>query len=367
MRNMRARISLIGYFLFWRNLFVSPLSSRFLKINMLLTTLLAVAPFAAAPQLPIDATMDTQRPAVQLGNGGFGTQATGGFDNFDRADSGDLGAGWTLDAGSIGIVSNRAQGFTNLSMATINGVNDNYATSTVSAKVDNGGAGLSYIALMAGVADADNGIFVKLQDNNSDSLMDRVFFYYGNTFSNWGSTTYYWDLAVPTATATVHLTFDMGGDRAVFTVENDTSGNTEVFYGDNVLSVAGGLGTGFAIGTYGIATADDFTVNEGGAQMQLSASGTPGSVMSFDVATATPGSTVAIIWSFSLGNYIVPNSFPCGGTELGLGNPAGWTFVNANASGLANLTRFVPARAAGRVHVQALDLASCGLSNVLSL
>jgi len=333
---------------------------------MLLTTLLAVAPLAAAQQ-PIDATLDTQMPPIQLGNGGFGTQATGGFDNFDRADSGDLGPDWTMQSGAIGIASNQAQGITSLSIATLNGVNDNYASSTMSAKVDNGGAGLAYIALVAGYADTTNNVFVKLQDNNSDSLMDRVFFYYGNNGGSWGSSTYYYDLAVPTATATVHLSFDMGGDRAVFAVDNDTSGNTEVFYGDNLLGVAGGLGTGFGMGTFGIGIADDYTVNDGGSQMQLTASGAPGSVMSFDASGATPGSTVAIIWSFSLGNYLIPGGFPCAGTELGLGTPVGWSLVSANASGVANLTRFVPARAAGLAHVQALDLSTCGLSNVLSL
>ena len=333
---------------------------------MFLTTLLLAAPLAAA-QHPLDATADAPRPSVQISNGGLGTQATGGFDNFDRANSGDLGAGWTSDAGAIGIVGNRAQGSVNLSMSSINGVNDNYATSTLSAKVDNGGSGLAYIALMAGVADADNSIFAKLQDNDSDNLMDRVYFYYGNNFGSWGATTTSYPLAVPTATATIHLSFDMGGDRAVFTVENDTSGNTEVFYADNVLNVAGSLGTGFALGTYGIGLADDYTVNDGGSQMQLTATGTPGNVMSFDASGATPGATVAIIWSFSLGNYMVPNGFPCAGTELGLGNPLGWTLVNANASGVANLTRFVPPGAAGRIHVQALDLSTCGLSNVMSL
>jgi hypothetical protein len=333
---------------------------------MLLTTLLAVAPLAAAQQ-PIDATLDTQMPPIRLGNGGFGTQATGGFDSFDRANSGDLGAGWTLQSGAIGVDGNRAHGLVNLSLSSMNGVNDNYATSTMSCKVDNGNAGLTYVALVAGYSDTSNNVFVKLQDNNSDNLMDRVFFYYGNNGGNWGSSTWYYDLAVPTATATIHLSFDNGGDRAVFTVDNDTSGNSEVFYGDNLLGVHGGLGTGFGMGTYGLVFADDYTVNGGGSQMQLIASGAPGGVMSFDASGATAGATVAFVWSFSLGNYLVPNGFPCAGTELGLGTPLGWTLVNADASGLANLTRFVPGGAAGRVHIQALDLSTCGLSNTESL
>ena len=332
---------------------------------MLLTTLLAMAPMAA--QQPIDATLDTQMPPVTLGNGGFGTQATGGFDNFDRANSGDLGPDWTNQAGAIGITGNRAQGITNVSMFTLNGVNDNYATSTMSAKVDNGNAGLAYVALVAGFADTSNNVFVKLQDNNFDSLMDRVFFYYGNNGGSWGSTTYYYDLAVPTATATIHLSFDNGGDRAVFMVENDTSGNTETFYGDNLLSVAGGLGTGFGMGTYGTCFADDYTVNDGGAQMSLSASGAPGGSMTFDISGATPGTGVALMWAYALGNYIIPNGFPCAGTELGIAQPKGWVILKSDAAGNASYTRFIPPGARGLVHCQALDLSSCGLSNVLSL
>lgn len=334
---------------------------------MLLTTLLALAPFAA-PQHPIDATLDPSfAPSPFANGGGFGTQATGGFDDFNRANSGDLGADWTNQSGAIGITGNRAQGITNLSMFTLNGVNDNYASSTMSCIVDNGGAGLAYVALVAGFADTSNNVFVKLQDNNFDSLMDRVFFYYGNNGGSWGSTTYYYDLAVPTATATIHLSFDNGGDRAVFTVENDTSGGTEVFYGDNLLGVAGGLGTGFGMGTFGTCYADDYTVNDGGAQMRLEATGSPGGSMTFTATGATPGTGVAMIYAFATGSFMIPNGFPCGGTVLGLDTPEGWVTANADGAGTATYTRVVPGSAAGLVFVQALDLATCGLSQVLAL
>ena len=334
---------------------------------MLLTTLLALAPFAA-PQHPIDATLDPAYvPSPFSQGGGFGTQATGGFDDFNRADSGDLGPDWTTQSGAIGITNNMAQGIVNLSMATINGVDDNYASSTMSARVDNGTSGLAYVALVAGYADLSNNVFVKIQDNNSDDLMDRVFFYYGNNGGNWGSSTWYYDLAVPTATATIHLSFDNGGDRAVFTVENDASGNTEVFYGDNLLGVAGGLGTGFGLGTFGIGAADDYTVNDGGAQMRLEATGRPGTTMTFTATGATPGSGVAMIYAFGTGAFVIPNGFPCGGTELGLAKPEGWVTVTADGAGTATHTQLVPGAAAGLVYVQALDLATCGLSQVLAL
>lgn len=334
---------------------------------MLLNTLLALAPFAA-PQQPIDATLDPAYvPSPFSQGGGFGAQATGGFDDFNRADSGSLGPDWTTQSGAIGIVNNRAQGFVNLSMATINGVDENYASSTISARVDNGTSGLAYVALVAGYADASNNVFVKIQDNNSDNLMDRVFFYYGNNGGTWGASTYTYNLAVPTATATIHLSFDNGGDRAVFTVENDASGSTEVFYGDNLLSVAGALGTGFGLGTFGIGTADDYTVNDGGAQMRLEATGSPRTTMTFTATGATPGAGVAMIYAFGTGAFVIPSGLPCGGTELGLAKPEGWVTVTADGAGTATYTQLVPGAAAGLVYVQALDLATCGLSQVLAL
>ncbi|MCH2100521.1 MAG: hypothetical protein MK209_01155 [Planctomycetes bacterium] len=334
---------------------------------MLLTTLLALAPFAAA-QHPIDATLDPSfSPSPFANGGGFGAQSTSGFDDFNRSDSGDLGPDWTTVAGAIGITNNRAQGIVNLSMATINGVDDDYASSTMSAVVDNGNAGLSYVALVAGYADTANNVFVKLQDNNSDSLMDRVFFYYGNNGGTWGASVYYYDLATPTPTATIHLSFDSNGDRAVFTVENDSSGQTEVFYGDNLLGVAANLGTGFGLGTYGIGSADDYTVNDGAAQMRLDATGKPRTSMTFTATGATPGSGIAMIYAFGMGSYIIPNGLPCAGTMLGLARPEGWVIVTADASGTASHTQLVPGAAAGLVYVQALDLATCGLSQVLAL
>lgn len=334
---------------------------------MLLTALLTLSPLVA-PQHPIDVTLDAPiAPTSLFPGGGVGTQGTNGFDDFNRANSGDLGPDWTNQTGAIGITGNRAQGITNASMFTLNGVDDSYDTATMSCLVDNGNAGVAYVALVAGFADSSNSIFVKLQDNDSDSLMDRVFFYYGNNGGTWGSTTYYYDLAVPTATATIHLSFDNGGDRAVFTVENDTSGGTEIFYGDNLLSVAGGLGTGFGIGTFGQCFADDYTVNNGGAQMRLEAEGKPGRSMRFTITGATPGSGVALMYAIGPGNYVIPNGLPCAGTELGLLRPKGFVTVTADVTGTAVHTQLVPIGALGVAHLQAIDLATCGLSQVLPL
>lgn len=332
---------------------------------MILTALLAAA---AAPQHPIDATLDYVAPPVNLG-GGLGTAATSGFDDFNRANSGDLGSGWTNWAGAIGIDANRASSLANLSLSTLNGVDDAYDTSSMSAYVESAGTGLFYVAMVAGFADSSNNVFVKVQDNDFDSLMDRVFFYYGNNGGSWGSTTYYYDLATPTRTCDMTLSFDNAGDRAVLTIDNHTSGSTEVFYGDNLLAFGtGGLGTGFGMGTFGQCYADDFSVNGGsGNPLDLTATGVPGTVMTFTTTGATPGGGVALIWAFNTGSFVIPNGFPCAGTTLGLDTPEDYVILSADGAGMASYTRWVPPAAAGLVHMQSLDVLTCGLSNILSL
>lgn len=272
-----------------------------------------------------------------------------------------------MHSGAIGVVANQAQGSVPRSLATLNGVAEHYSDSSLSVRATAGGNELSYIALVAGFQDAANCLFVKIQDGDADGMFDRVFFYYGNNGMSWGASAHAHDLAIPTASASLELSFDQLGDRAVLRVENDASGSTEVFYGDQLLAAANGLGVEFGLGTYGSALADDFLVNDGGAQMQLSATGSPGGVMTFEVSRTTPGTTIALIYSFRLGAFTIPNQFPCSGTELGLGDPVGWVFSNSSAGGEASYSQFVPGSAAGMAHVQALDIATCGLSNVLSL
>jgi hypothetical protein len=334
---------------------------------MILASLFILMPWPQAidsrPQVPVPSLAASH----QSGGQGSG-KATSGYDDFDRADAFDLGADWTVVTGPITILGNRAHlpGIGS-GTCTLNNVNAPYASSSVSIEADSDGQLFCSVGVLTAYSASRAAVNVKVVDNDVDGLFDSVWFTLGTTGLSWGSSQYVHNFATPTQTLKLTATIDMNGDRAVATIENHASGATEIFHGDNVSNIASGLGTGFGLAVSGRAYADNFEVNGGGAQMQLSASGAPGGVMSFDATGATPGATVAIIWSLSLGSYMVPNNFPCAGTELGLGNPLGWALVGANAIGVANLTRFVPPGAAGRVHMQALDLSSCGLSNVISL
>lgn len=330
---------------------------------MILETLLAVAPMVA--QHPIDATLpNLNLPPVNQNSGSTG-RGTSASDDFNRAT---LGGDWALPAGLIDIQSNMGHGVTNMSMMTHTSAADAYDTSVLSSKFDSPG-GLVYVAMVAGYADTDNNVFVKVQDNTSDGEYDRVFFYHGNNGGSWsGNTGYYFDLATPTVSGTMTLDFGAGGDTAQLTIENDASGATEVFRCGGLAAHAGTLGTGVGVGTYGEALFDDWSLNGGGG-VTLSATGRPGSTMSFDVSGATPFGVVAYCYAFGTGAHTAFNPITGNNVTTGLSSTRFTVaaIVGADASGNYSYKSGVPAGAAGMVHVQAVDASTDGLSNVLGL
>lgn len=110
-----------------------------------------------------------------------------------------------------------------------------------------------------------------------------------------------------------------------------------------------------------------FVVDGGSTGLSLEFLGACPGNGSFSVENATPNGNVAIIYGFGAGPTTLPNSFPCPGTVLNVGNPRlEYRIVSANGAGVASLQAFVPAAACGRVQVQALDLSRCDVSNVVS-
>ncbi|MBC8405706.1 MAG: hypothetical protein H8E15_10795 [Planctomycetes bacterium] len=333
---------------------------------MITALLLACSPLAA--QLPIDATLDTAfQPASNLGSGS-GSRATSAFDDFNRANSTSMGADWTEQTGDIEVLSNQGHGVTSLSMMTHNGVNDSYDTSTMSAKFDTQG-GLVYVAMVAGYSNISTNVFVKVQDNNSSGDYDRVFFYFGNNGGSWsGNTGYYFDLATPTVSGTMTLSFTGGGDVAQLDIANDASGATETFTCGGLAANAGGLGTGFGVGTYGGCYFDDFTVNGGGG-LTLSTTGAAGGSMTFDVSGATPAGPVAYCYAFGTGSHPAFNPLTGNTIVTGLASTR-FTVAyigGADAAGNSSHTTNVPGAAAGLVHVQCVDAVTDGLTNVVAL
>ncbi len=117
-----------------------------------------------------------------------------------------------------------------------------------------------------------------------------------------------------------------------------------------------GQGTPDSIELYDLAVADC----GGGGVFTLSATGTCPGPMTFSVTGETPGGTIAFL-------YGPPGSFtwmgtPCTGTTLDIAVP-----TIAQLSTATSFSGNVPQAACGRIRVQAVDVASCTVSNFIDL
>ena len=105
----------------------------------------------------------------------------------------------------------------------------------------------------------------------------------------------------------------------------------------------------------------------GGGGLELTVSGNCPGTTTFDVSGATPNGNVALVYGFGDGPTTIPSTFPCAGTVLNVGNPnLDNRVVSADANGNATLSTFVPGAACGAVNVQALDVTTCAVSNVVN-
>ena len=82
----------------------------------------------------------------------------------------------------------------------------------------------------------------------------------------------------------------------------------------------------------------------------------------------TPNGPVGIGYSATQGAFVLPTS-PCAGITIDIVNPTLYGVINADGGGdiLVAPANGIPAGACGLVHVQAVDLATCGVSALLSL
>lgn len=100
----------------------------------------------------------------------------------------------------------------------------------------------------------------------------------------------------------------------------------------------------------------------GGPVLQDLDPGRAGEANTIIVTGATPGRPVGIGYGFAPGS----TPLPVCGLSADIANPTVLGIVRADGTGAADITQFVPPAASGlRVFVQALDLASCRLTNRL--
>jgi hypothetical protein len=97
----------------------------------------------------------------------------------------------------------------------------------------------------------------------------------------------------------------------------------------------------------------------------LNLSGSCPDALVVDVSGATANNQVALLYSFGMGSFTIPNGYPCAGTVLGLNNTVALgTTLASDASGQLTYSFNVPPGACGAVYLQALDLTTCETSTV---
>ncbi len=171
------------------------------------------------------------------------------LDNFNRPDASTLGPNWTQQAGTDQIVSNQATGSSG-SLATYNGFSSN--TAFVSAFVN--GTSTQYIALVLDFADANDNMFIKIQDNSGTAFTNYAF-YYGNNGSNGGvGGSTFQSLSSTFSSALIWAS--VSGNTATLFIDPSFTGVAQQTYSFTYNANPGGTGGG--LGFYGTASADDF-------------------------------------------------------------------------------------------------------------
>ena len=186
----------------------------------------------------------------------FSAGATVLLDDFNRANSTNMGPNWTEQAGDFRIIGNQASG-DYLSLMTYNG-----ATSGTEARVDvslnPSGGSIQYAALVLGYADLNTNLFIKVQSQfNGATSFNTAAFYYGN---NGSGNFFFLNDTFTTARITAYLT----GTTATLEIDsNFDSIADQVYTYDYSAAQITALGTGVGLGGYGNAFMDNFAADTG--------------------------------------------------------------------------------------------------------
>jgi hypothetical protein len=192
-------------------------------------------------------------------------QAQTWSDNFNRP-NGPLGGDWTMQNGAFLISNNTAYSTGgDHHWALHNSASANYANQRVSVdflpRVQ--GPPLFYVGLALGALPSWESVFIKVQDNNGDSLYDRVFFWGGiNAGASWASPSNF-NLAVPTASGRMTCYFTNNGDVANLDIDRNFDGVVdEHFQLAGILGANLNLGTGVGLVSFGSPAMDNFVAED---------------------------------------------------------------------------------------------------------
>ncbi len=226
----------------------------------------------ACPAAAWQTTIDASKPGPGIASpttttlAASGSRATTGSDDFNRASGTDMGSDWTEILGDMGITSNTGYGMSSQhNLMLHNSVNGDYAESVQSIdflpRVS--GPDKTYVALIcAHHLVSLNNLHIRVQDTTLDGLYNRVFFMSGVSPTFW-DTSCYFDLAVPTPSGRMRVTFENGGDMAVLDIDRNFDGIwDEQFSCGGILSAGLSLGDTYGIGSFRQGAFDNWLVEE---------------------------------------------------------------------------------------------------------
>lgn len=177
------------------------------------------------------------------------------FDDFNRANSGNLGANWVNATGSIGIVNNAAQAPSqSTNVALVNGYSDTVQNTSISFDVLHSTSSVTYAAAVLGHSSSSNSAFIKVQDNTSSGTFNRVFFYIGDNGA--GGSLGFFDM---TAFSTARIYVSFAGSVATLGVDSNFDTVIDQSYSADYGSTS--FGTGAGLGAYGSASIDNYAIN----------------------------------------------------------------------------------------------------------
>lgn len=235
---------------------------------------------------------------------------------------------------------------------------------------DGGGSSDSYVSNINTLA-APYGVTFRSTASNPSGLVVSAFNPHPVT-DGVGSFGIDFQRAIATINAPgIDLTVNSGDENVMAAADGTGSSGNVALVSDTSCWKDAGAGS-----DYGLADLDNalvmtnlinYILGGGGQRLEVAVSGNCPGTTRLDISGATPNANLAIVYGFGAGPTIIPNTFPCGGTSLDVGNPnLDYQVVRADASGNAIFQAFAPSNACGRARVQALDLTTCATSNVVT-
>ncbi|MBC8329887.1 MAG: hypothetical protein H8E31_14200 [Planctomycetes bacterium] len=301
---------------------------------------------------------------------GGNSRAASECDDFNRANSGSMGADWNEVNGDFEVASNQVHCLTSLSQMIHTSGNAPVAGSKVEFDLDGTATSLVYAAAVVGY-NSGNGesVFVKIQNQSGAPGYNTYGFYHGNNGGGYPGFGGFFSFPSQVPGGHVTVSVDASGDAVTLDIDYDYNGVAD-FTTTKVGLVTSGLssllGTEYGFGGYGSEFSDNWELNDGcggGGGLTLAVSNlVAGGVATVSVSGATPGGLFRHGYSLRGGG---PTTTPWGNllltapyTEL----PA----MTADGAGNASMSASVPAGTTGvTVWQHGLDLGTLTFSNGL--